>query len=341
MNGYQRVLSTFDGTARDRTALMPITMMYAADRIGEPYGLYAADHRILVRGQLETARTWGFDHVSVISDPAREAADFGAKVHFFEDQPPSIDETEALLADKSRLRHLGNPDPEREGSRMFDRVCAVRRLAEQVKGELLIEGWVEGPCAEAADLRGINTLMFDMTDDPGFVVALFEKALETGIRFATAQVRAGADIIGIGDAAASLIGPRRYRELVLPFERKLVDAVHALGARVRLHICGNISRSLGDIGTLGCDLVDLDSMVSVEAARAEMGPEQALAGNIDPVKMLRNGTPEKIHAALVACEKQAGSRYVAAAGCEVPRDTSEENLRALCDFAKNGPEMKP
>ena len=68
-----------------------------------------------------------------------------------------------------------------------------------------------------------------------------------------------------------------------------------MGTRVRLHICGNIRRILPGIGSLGCEMVDIDSMVPLEQARREMGPAAVLAGNIDPVKTLRNGTPEADH----------------------------------------------
>ena len=83
MNGRQRLLATIAGRPVDRLAVMPITMMFAADQIGEPYGAYARDYRVLVDGQLRTAERFGLDHVSAISDPAREAADCGATVRYF------------------------------------------------------------------------------------------------------------------------------------------------------------------------------------------------------------------------------------------------------------------
>src|ERR1019366_2922794 len=106
----------------------------------------------------------------------------------------------------------------------------------------MIEGWVEGPIAEGADLRGINTLMLDFFDDPAFVRDLFAFVVEMELRFAREQLRAGADVIGVGDAAASLVGPDIYNELVWPYEKKLVDGIHALGGKARLHICGNTRR---------------------------------------------------------------------------------------------------
>ena len=140
----------------------------------------------------------------------------------------------------------------------------------------MIEGWIEGPCAEAADLRGINRLMTDFFDDPAFVRDLFEFTLELGLRFGRAQVEAGVDIVGVGDAAASLVGPQIYEEFVLPYEKRLVDGLHAMGTKVRLHICGNTNRILAGMGSLGCEIVDIDSKVSLAAARAGDGPEPGI-----------------------------------------------------------------
>jgi MtaA/CmuA family methyltransferase len=333
MNSYERILAVLDGKPADCLPLMPITMMFAADQIGVPYRQYATDYRQLVEGQLRTAEKFDFDYVSCISDPAREAADCGAAIQYFDDQPPAIDELNALLADKQSLAKLTIPDP-LGGGRMHDRVKAAALFREKVGGQLLIEGWIEGPCAEAADLRGINTLMLDFFDDPAFVRDLFDFVLEMELRFARAQVEAGVDLIGLGDAAASLVGPQIYEEFVWPYEKRLVDGLHAMGARVRLHICGNTNRSLGLIGQLGCDIVDLDFMVPVAKARQEMGENQVLLGNLNPVALVRNGTPATITAALAQCHREAGARYIVGLGCEVPRDTPPENLLALRDYAR-------
>jgi uroporphyrinogen-III decarboxylase len=73
----------------------------------------------------------------------------------------------------------------------------------------------------------------------------------------------------------------------------------------------------------------------VAKAREQMGPDQVLLGNLDPVKVLRNGTPQSIAAAVAQCHREAGPRYIVGAGCEVPRDTPAANLLALRDYARS------
>jgi MtaA/CmuA family methyltransferase len=333
ITGRERILAHLAAKPVDSLPAMPITMMFAADTIGAPYRAYASDYRVMAEAQIRTAETYGFDYVSSISDPAREASDLGAAVEWFDDQPPALNETRALLAAKSALDKLAVPDP-LAGPRMRDRIEAVRLLRSSAGDRFLVEGWVEGPCAMGADLRGLNTLMLDFTDDPQFVTRLFEFVVEMELRFARAQVDAGADLIGVGDAASSLIGPRRYREFVLAHEQRLIAGIQAMGALTRLHICGNTRRILADMASCRCDIVDIDYFTPVAEARAAMGPAQVLLGNIDPVRALRDSTPGAVFAAMAACHAAAGSRWIAGAGCEVPRGTPPENIRALVRYAR-------
>jgi MtaA/CmuA family methyltransferase len=332
MTSRERVLAHLAGRPVDRLPLMPITMMFACVQIGARYRDYCTDYRVLVEGQIRTAEAFGFDYVNTMSDPAREAADCGAVVAYFDNQPVAIVEDQALLADKTRLASLKIPDP-LGGGRMHNSLKGLALFKERVGKDKMIEGWVEGPIAEGADLRGINTLMLDFFDDPAFVRDLFAFVVEMELRFAREQLKAGADVIGVGDAAASLVGPQIYDEFVWPYEQKLVDGIHALGGKVRLHICGNTRRILGGIGKLGCDIVDLDSMAPISEARQLMGPGQVLLGNLNPVTVLRNGDPAGVTAAIAECHRQAGAPFIVGAGCEVPRDTPPENLRALCAYA--------
>ncbi len=332
MNGRQRVLDFLEGRAVDRIPFLPITMMFAAAQTGARYRDYATDFRVLAEGQIRTASKFDFDYVNTMSDPAREAADCGAIVQYFDDQPPAIVEDQARLADRTALTGLKIPDP-LGGGRMHNGVKAVALLKEQVGSEKRVEGWIEGPCAEAADLRGINTLMLDFYDDPHFVRDLFDFVIEMELRFARAQVEAGADSIGVGDAAASLVGPAIYEEFIWPYEKKLIEGLHAMGTRVRLHICGDTRHILEGMGRLGCDIVDLDSLSPISEGRNRMDPDQVLLGNINPVSILRDGDPETVSRQVALCHQEAGPRFIVGAGCEVPRDTPEDNLRAMRDYA--------
>ncbi|MCW5979201.1 MAG: hypothetical protein KIT09_14085 [Bryobacteraceae bacterium] len=332
MNSRERVFAVIDGLPADHLPFMPITMMFAAGRIGRPYGQYALDHRLMADAQIHASGEFGFDHVSAITE-TREAPDCGAAIQLFPDQPYAIDESRALLAEKSALSRLAMPDP-RTAAYMSDRLHGLALMKERVGGRKIVEGWVEGPCGAGSDLRGINTLMLDFFDDEPFVHDLFAFVVELGARFARAQVEAGADLIGIGDPASSLVGPRLYEKFVWPYQKRLVDALRHAGARVRLHICGNTKPMLAGMAALACDIVDIDAAVPMALAREKMGPNQTLLGNLDPVRVLKDGSPDSVRAAAAACHRDAGPRFIVGAGCEVVRDTAPANIHALGDYAR-------
>lgn len=308
-----------------------ILMGFAADWIGAHMRDYYLDARVLARASLVTAEAFGLDILQAISDPYREAADAGLVVDFPEDDLPIS--RVPLLRSPDDLRHLRYPDPD-AGRRMSDRLEAVRLMKAQGGGELPVMGWVEGALAEAADIRGLSNLLMDMVDRPEWVHELLEICAMAEIAFARAQVEAGADIIGLGDAAASQISPAMYREFALPYEQRIFAAVHEAGARSRLHICGNTSRLIGDMGRSGAQIIDLDWMVSLSKARSLL-PEVILCGNADPVAIFLQGDADLVKRTYSQCRKDAGERWIAAAGCEIPRGTDPRNLKALAEFLEN------
>jgi MtaA/CmuA family methyltransferase len=334
MTGRERLFAAIRGERTDSLPFIPISMMVAAEEIGEPYGRYVFDAATHVRGQVAFAGAYDVDHVSAISCPTSEAADLGASIISYEDQPPAVDEENALLADKGRLASLRVVDPG-SGRRMSKRLAVIEGLRREMGALKAVEGWVEGPIAESCDLRGINRVMTDFYDDPGFLRELLSFVFENAMGFARAQVRAGADVMGVGDAAASLVGPELYREFVWPWEKEYVEALRAMGVAVRLHVCGDVRAILPLLGELRADILDLDSMVPVGMARASTGGRQLLAGNIDPVRVVKDGTPEIVTRELGKClEESAGGPYAVNAGCEVPRRTPRENLHAMRAFAR-------
>jgi MtaA/CmuA family methyltransferase len=316
----------------DRLPAHPLFMIYAADLVGASYADYVRDHRVLVEGQLALLERFPIDVVSCCSDAWREAHDCGVELLYAEHEPPRA--RGPILAEPADLAGLRMPDP-RGGGRMTDRIRAIEAFAGQVAGEVCILGWVEGPCAEAADLYGLNAFMVATLADPEFARALMDWVTEMEIQFAVAQVEAGADMIGIGDSAASLVSPAFYEDEVLPREVRIVDAIHAAGAVARLHICGSLHGKFAGLAETRADLIDVDYPQSVGEVRAAVGPEVCLAGNLHPVEVILRGTPAGIRKGFARCHAEAGERYVLAAGCEIPPGTPEENVRAMFEYASS------
>jgi len=335
VNAMDRMRATLAGEPVTRPLNFDLMMTFAAHHAGRALSDYYLDYRALCEANLAVVEDFGIDVVQAISDPYREAADLGSLVEFPHDGLPML--KTALLADPADLASLSPVDPA-DGARMSDRLAAVREFAGQVRGEIPILGWVEGALAEAADLRGVSTLMTDFYDEPDWVKELLDFCVEQAIAFATAQVDAGADVVGVGDAIASQLSPRMYRRYALPYEQRLVAAIHDRGALARLHICGDTSKLLADIATTGADIIDVDWMVSMKAAAAAFDGA-APCGNFDPVGVLLQGNEDDVTAATLACSADGGPRFISMAGCEVPDGTPPGNLlaqRRALDVASAG-----
>jgi MtaA/CmuA family methyltransferase len=168
-------------------------------------------------------------------------------------------------------------------------------------------------------------------DDESFACELMDVCVDAGIAFARAQVKAGVDTVGIGDAIASQVDPATYERLIQPREKRLVQAIQEGGAFAKLHICGDITHLLPGIADLEVDILDVDYMVDMAAVRETVGSRVALSGNLDPVRSVKNGTPGEIREAVAAAYAEVGNPYMVNAGCEIPAGTPAENLRALCE----------
>ena len=270
-------------------------------------------------------RIFDFDQVSAISDPYRETQGFGTEIEYIKDGVPRC--IAPPLEKVRKLNLLQKPDPHKS-VRMFDRIRAIEEYKKSVYKQYSILGWIEGPAAEASTLRGVTNFLMDLLMEPDFAPQLMDICVEVGIEFAIAQLEAGADTIGIGDAIASQVSAEIYEQFIFPGEKRLVDAIHEAGGLVRLHICGDITHLLPHISKIDFDIVDLDWQVSMKEARSILGTDTVLVGNLDPVNVVMKTSPGEIENRVQQIYKDVGNPYMVGAGCEIPMHTEFENLKA-------------
>ena len=327
MNSYERVMNRFEGREVDRLPNFSIVMMFAAKQIGISYGEFLTDYRKLSEAVLYCHDKFGIDVLSAISDSMREVEGFGGKVRIYENKSPEAEEY--VIRSEKDISRLKLFDP--YGSRRtYDRIQAVGLMKQKACGEVPVMGWIEGAFAESCDLMRMEDLFVALLEAPDPIVELLEKCTEEEILFAKAQIDAGADIIGLGDAATSLIGPSLYERFALPYQQRIINAIHEKGAKVKLHICGNISSVIDLAYRSGADMIDLDYMVDMEKA-AEIIPRNiCICGNFNPVSVVLDGTPEQVKEEVRRCKKLSlVNNNCIAPGCEIPPDTRVENVLAI------------
>ncbi|MFO1489762.1 MAG: uroporphyrinogen decarboxylase family protein [Kiritimatiellia bacterium] len=329
--GRRRTLDFLAGKPVDRPPFHPIIMRWAARHAGVKYREFCTQPALKAYAMVKCAEDFDLDWVTVMSDPYAEASAFGLRIEYPEDDLPRdlnrFDSVEALAS-------LQPFNPHAPASRPAGRIAEIREFRRMAGDRYFVLGWVEGPVAEYADLRGTTEASYDFMDDPDAVGRVMDVIVEAARRFITAQVEAGADCVGIGDAFCSQIGPRLYEELAFPREKALVDHIHALGAIAKLHICGNTSSILPGMIATGADIIDVDHLVpSLAPFTSLLAPHQVFSGRVDPVSVIQDGTLEMIERCVRQDFADAGGRCILSAGCEITPGTSDEHMRFYRELA--------
>ncbi len=334
MTPKQRLLARIEGRPVDKVPNLSIVMQAAAQHAGVPYGQYASDYRAHVESQILTAKDFGLDILTVMSDPYRETSAYGAQIEYQTDGLPLCKTT--VLTDINRWEEQLKPWDALSCERTRATVDAIRLFKERVDEQYMIAGWVEGAFAELCDLAGVTEGMTMLFDDEEKASEAMGFITEQAVGFARAQVEAGADIIGIGDAVASLISADMYERLVMPHEKQIIEAVHGLGARVKLHICGNINHLLALMVETGADIIDIDHMVDLTNALTLAEGKCSICGNLNPAGTILNGTPAQIREETLKCLALGTPTFILSSGCEVPKGTPYANFKAIDDALQEG-----
>jgi uroporphyrinogen decarboxylase len=313
-------------TSDGRMYFHPILMMYASTQFGKTYTEFMTDYRVLVEANMRCLDLHDHDEVSVISDPYRETSAFGAKITFEGNFSPKA---EKLIHDPADVLKLANPDVY-ACERTLDRIKGVAYYRKLLGNQFPLIGWVEGPLAETADLSGVSETMMNMIMEPGMVKDIQQICLQTAKDFAAAQISAGSNIMGVGDAVCSQISLDMYDEFCLPLHKELFDFIHAQGALVKLHICGNITHLLPSLSKTGIDILDIDWMVDMAEAHRIMGTEVIICGNLDPVSVILEGDRPLIKEKYTeTAGKIPRENWIMMGGCEIPPATPVENMNYL------------
>lgn len=314
------------GKSTDKVLFRPILMQFAAEYIGSNYGQFASDYNVLVEANLRCMDDFDLDMLGLISDPYRETSAFGAGIQFIPNGVPRC--LNLIVNSLDDVINLKNPDVYK-GKRTFDRIKAGEVLSKKTQGNIPIIGWIEGPLAEACDLTGIENMLMQLMMDPDFANRLMDKCVITAKDFTKAQIEAGCEIIGMGDAICSQIDVDSYNTYVRDRHKEIIDFIHELGGKVKLHICGDTKQLLPSYHDFNLDILDLDWQVDIDYARSILGEKVILAGNINPVDIQNKSQDEVFQLCKVLVEKHKNERFILSAGCEITSLTAPENLLAM------------
>lgn len=344
MSSRERVLRAIAHQPTDVIPVAPFMLDLAAVCKGISIGEFATNGKAMAEAQLALHKELDQDVIFVGCDNYYIAEGFGCQADTPDDEIPHL-KVPAVESLKD-VYLLKVPNPLTDG-RMPVMLEATRRVREAVGDKVAVRTPGTGPFALASYFIGTQNWLVEVglaqAGDPDSNIDAIHYALDLAadalIAFGKACFDAGSDILHCGDSLSScdMISPRQYEEFTWPYQRKVIQAWKAYGARTLLHICGNSSKVLHLYAATGADVVEIDYKVKMAYAKEVIGDKTCLLGNVDTITALLLGTPDDVRSQAETCiaEAAAGGGYMLGSGCMVPRDTSLENVRTMVSVGRS------
>jgi uroporphyrinogen decarboxylase len=234
---------------------------------------------------LQPVRRYGVDAAVLYSDIVVPVAAIGFGVDIEQGTGPVVAEPFRTKADLDRLRPL---DPERDTPYVLE---TVRAVVDGLPDGVALIGFAGAPFTVASYLvEGKPSRTYALTKalmlgEPELWAALADRLADMAIASLRSQVEAGARAVQLFDSWAGALSPEQYERHVLPASRKVFEGVADLGVP-RIHFGVNTGELLALMRAAGADVVGVDWRTPLSVARARIGHDAALQGNLDPAVCL-------------------------------------------------------
>lgn len=269
------------------------------------------------------------DGIFPMMDLTVEIEALGSETNFPENANPSV--AKPLIKNREDLKILkGNWQGISGRMKVFIEV--MEKIAK--KYSIIKGGYVIGPFTMAGELMGANDIAMQAMLNPELVSELVNFSLEVISEYANALFNAGADAIAVLEPLAVILSPKKYKEFSLYPFKKLVSNLN--NKPLILHICGNTNhliKSMLDSGAVG---LSLDSVINFEELKKIIPQEITLMGNLNPVKIFLQSTPDQVAEATKSLKESMKDtkNFILSSGCDLPLDTPLENIEAFMKAAR-------
>lgn len=332
-----RVLGMFRGEKQDRPPVFSGMGNVTVHGI-YPHGWrFAEIHTDAEKMAVAAASTWelfGFECAVVPFDLGIEAEVLGCEINYYvhssqEILYPTIKRKLANTVDELKVEVPTDLEGRGRVSLVME---AIRRLKGKVGGDVAIGAHVLGPFTLAGQIVELDNLLKMSFKKTALVSGILDQLTDLLILLARLYRKAGADYITVREmgGTADVLSPRMFKTLILPPLQKVFAALEA--PRV-LHICGTTSSILELMAEAGAEAISIDQKNDAADAVQRVGDKVLVFGNLDPYKVLVNGTPEQVREN-VAAILAAGVDAVWP-GCDIWPSVPEENMRALVETVRS------
>lgn len=264
------------------------------------------------------------------------AAALGGKIKYRQVGAPDLEEP--LVASASELQKLDLGDLYKND--VIDSIYkCTRRVSAEVGDKVVVTMTTWGPFTLAGQIYGVEQLMRALFKKPEESHAVIKFAMDIIWKLYEPLLDEGViEVCSVADPTASgdLISAPHFATYGLPYLQELSDRVHAKGGKVLLHICGDTTEKLTEIAQTKVDCFSFDQKVDIAKGKEIVGEHMCVGGNVAPVHVLMQRTPQEVEQACLDCIERAapGGGYVLMPGCDHPPQVPLENLKVFVRTAK-------
>ncbi|MCE5330091.1 MtaA/CmuA family methyltransferase, partial [bacterium] len=196
--------------------------------------------------------------------------------------------------------------------------------------DVAVTGKVFGPWTLGYDFFGVEDFLIKTITNPSEVKDILNKLSKITVKFANAQIEAGADIITVADhATKDLCSPLAYRDFLIPIHSMLVKEIKA---PIMLHICGDTVDRIEYICQTNVASFHFESKVDACQAVKINNGRIKLIGNINNPLTLLFKKPEDVKREVEYAIKCGVD--IIGPECAVPLTTPLENLKTIAKTVK-------
>lgn len=274
----------------------------------------------------KVTETYNTSACTVIMDLTVEAEAFGCAISMPEDEVPSV--TGRLVCDEESVHRLQVP-PLSTG-RMPEYLKANRLVVENLTGKVVLSGCI-GPFSLAGRLYDMSEIMVGIYIEPEVIQALLDKCTSYIIAYCQELKAIGATGVILAEPAAGLLSDDDCMAYSSVYVKRIVDAVQDDTFCVVLHNCGNKGHCTPAMVQTGAAALHFGNAVDMVETLRQCPADRVVMGNIDPVGVLKQATPEQVYQATAALLAATASyrNFVISSGCDMPPRVPEANIQAF------------
>ena len=335
MNSYERCQAAIKMQQVDRIPVELHNFLMCARASGIPFSEFFLNPEQMVHAQIMMQKTYGYDMLLIENGTATLAQALGCTIVYSKNAAPVA--CTPALKKLSDIRSCKIPEDFGESPLMKAQLATVKRLQSYYKESVFLIGrGDQGPFSLASQVYGMDRFLEALLDEDEEenVHLLLEYCTNVCIRYHKMLLALGVPMTSMGDSTAGpdVISPAMYEEFAMPYEKKVIQSVHSSGGMISLHICGNATKIIEKMISLGADVLEIDQKTDLRLAYEKSIGKCALMGQIDPVT-LKLGSEDEIENSLEQILDNIGGRkatgFILGAGCVISPDTPEKNIRLL------------